>query len=298
MHTWLLFDGNNAAHRAHHTTGTLRSGSTNTGILFGMLREIRTVAQRYNTTNIMVFWDYGYGLRKQASPGYKSNRGPQPDWDEAKKLDYAALQEAIIQVRDVWLPQLGFSNVFKAEGYEADDLIAATVRRLPPHCRAVVVSGDEDLYQLLGDRVVQYKPTPKVEYTAASLAAEYEGITPNQWAQVKALAGCKGDCVEGMEGVGEKTACRWLLHTTKPTTKIHQRLAKDAQGFIDRNMPLVSLPYPGTPFTPPKADTITAAKWEGLMRELNITTLEPLLPERMPAGVKTNSSEGSTGSAP
>jgi 5'-3' exonuclease len=46
-------------------------------------------------------------------------------------------------------------------------------------------------------------------YTKYDLEDEY-GITPEQWKKVKEIAGCKGDAVPGIPGVGYPTAAKFL----------------------------------------------------------------------------------------
>jgi 5'-3' exonuclease len=153
------------------------------------------------------------------------------------------------------------------------------VQTLPPGDKAVVVASDKDLWQLLeGDRVVQYDPRKGEVFGAASLFSEY-GITPAQWVYVKALAGCSGDNVKGVKGVGEITAARYLKgQLTKGVKYSAIKAAENPFGILNKNLQLVRLPYPGCPQFQLKSDTVTTDKWQAVCNRLGLKTLRDKLP--------------------
>ncbi|MCC7355978.1 MAG: DNA polymerase I, partial [Anaerolineae bacterium] len=81
---------------------------------------------------------------------------------------------------------------------------------------AVLCSGDRDLFQLVGPRVVvRYTPGgphPKtMTYDEAALRARY-GLAPTKLVDFKALTGDKSDNNPSVPGIGEKTAPQLVQH--------------------------------------------------------------------------------------
>ena len=64
---------------------------------------------------------------------------------------------------------------------------------------------------------------------------------------VKTLAGCSSDEVPGIRGVGEMTACKWLRKELKEKSVAFQKIADSREEVERRNIPLVKLPFEGTP---------------------------------------------------
>ena len=64
---------------------------------------------------------------------------------------------------------------------------------------------------------------------------------------VKALAGCGSDEVPGIKGIGEITACKYLKNQLKETTAAYKKIVDGKEEATKRNIPLVKLPFDGTP---------------------------------------------------
>jgi len=108
----------------------------------------------------------------------------------------------------------------------------------------VIASSDDDLLQLLSPYTSIYNLGRKERYTEQKFIQDY-GIQPQEWVEVKKIAGCSGDNVPGVPGVGEKTAIRYLRGELNPDTKAYQKI-EQGRKIIERNEDLVSLPFPGT----------------------------------------------------
>jgi 5'-3' exonuclease len=144
-------------------------------------------------------------------------------------------------IEDV-LPGMGFKNVFDQNGYEADDLIAWIVNRFPENY--VIVSSDEDLWQLLRkERGLEISQWNYKELMTEEKFTKKYGLHPRQWAEVKAIAGCSSDNVEGIRGVGEPTAVKFLNKVLKDGKA--KKAIEQGQAVIDRNWNLVTLPFSG-----------------------------------------------------
>lgn len=101
--------------------------------------------------------------------------------------------------------------VFRAAGFEADDLLATAARRARrAGLRVVIVSRDHDLWQLCDEagEIVIWDGAAETAVGAPEVRARY-GVDPEQLADLMALAG-DGDEAPGIAGVGEKTAAELL----------------------------------------------------------------------------------------
>jgi 5'-3' exonuclease len=136
------------------------------------------------------------------------------------------------------------NNSFSFENYEGDDLIGKLVNQLGG--KKIIVTDDNDMFQLL-DRADIYLLRQKKMFTKDDFKKKY-GIHPDQWVMAKAIGGCSGDDVEGIEGVGDaKTPSSKALKYMRgemPTGKVLERINSPAgQRIIKRNIPLVTVPY-------------------------------------------------------
>jgi DNA polymerase-1 len=237
----LLIDVMNLAYRALHTTGPMRYEDRPTGTLYGIWKTCRKLAHQFRTSDLAFCFDSKTMKRRDIYPQYKGKRSEsRKAEDEDKK---SARQEMHDQV--AVLPQLlrdsGFVNLFRLSGYEADDVIASAVQNNTDR-EFVIVSADQDCYQLLEEgRVTQYSLSTDMELRESDFFATY-GIPPVQWAGVKAWAGCASDSVEGLKLIGEKKAIQFLLGKYSNPKRFTDELE-----IYNRNIQLTKLPFPGCP---------------------------------------------------
>jgi DNA polymerase-1 len=265
--TWLLIDAPNLAWRSFHTLGTMAYQGRSTGTAFGLLRDWLYLARKFDAANTVWCFDRGRPLRALELPGYKAKRkGPDRTPEELEAR--SAVGEDIDDLYRT-LPRLGFSNVFAQEGYEADDLIAACAGDLPAGDRAVVVSTDKDLLQLIGPAVDVFNL--KKLQTLQGFFQEY-GIRPHRWAEVKAIAGCPSDEVPGVGGVAEKSALRYLRGELPLGNQYRTRIER-GRDVVRRNLDLVRLPYAGCRLMTMRPDALRADRWEAYCRANGYTSL-------------------------
>lgn len=143
------------------------------------------------------------------------------------------------------LPKIGFHNSFIHHLWEADDLIAYWVWRMKGR-DIIVVSGDSDMYQLL-DVCRQWNPAQKKFITKKTFMDRYN-IKPSQWVLAKAIGGCSGDNVIGIEGVSDPKhpTSKALKYIREELTKgvVYDRIVSiKGQKIIERNKTLIELPY-------------------------------------------------------
>lgn len=139
-------------------------------------------------------------FRNQIYPAYKANREPPPA-DLAQQFLYC----------QQFCRALGLC-VLVDNNYEADDLVGSALHRLRPHgFKAVMVTGDKDFSQLVGERDVIHDVTRKERLDAAGVKRKH-GVRPDQFADYLALTGDVVDNIPGIHGIGPKTAATLIGH--------------------------------------------------------------------------------------
>lgn len=236
---------------AHQARMTLRDLSTSddvpSGIVYGILSRILSLGIRFRTNRIVFCCD---GMsqsnpRRTILPSYKllrqTNRTPK------EMADLQPMYAQVHRLRTALLPLIGFQNVFWDGVHEADDFFGriAETARIP----VIMVANDGDLFQLLRQgMIMMWNPSTKKMTTEETFREMYPGIGPQEWARAKSIAGCDGDEVPGVDGVGYKTAVKYLLQRLEPSSKVYQAIASPSGAAImARNWDLVKLPYPTTP---------------------------------------------------
>lgn len=235
-----VIDCNAICYMAHYTTSQMnRSDGTPVGIIWGFFNQLKTIVEQTECAHLVFAWDSQESERKKLYPQYKEGRAEQREEDPAIFDSFFQFDELYEKI----LPRLGFVNNFKFPGFEGDDIMAQVCVQYAGWHDITLVSNDQDLYQLLGKRVRMYQPAKARMYTHTSFRAEFNGLDPADWVQVKAIGGCAGDGVPGIRGVGVKTCIKYLMHN-KCADKIE---TPEGLKIARRNWPLVCLPFDGTP---------------------------------------------------
>jgi len=256
----ILIDSNSICHTVKHAMTDLSFHEKQVGVIFGFLRQILSLAKKFESNRFVFAWDSRSSVRNQFFPEYKGRRKKDKTPEEKELDDIAYVQ--FNTLRDEILPEVGFANNFWQEGYEADDIIASIVHCNPTE-KIVIISTDEDLYQLLSENVTMYSIRKKQEYTYHNLWKDFH-IPPQDWVDIKSIAGCSSDDIPGVPGVGEKTACKYLNRQLGITHKTYRSI-KESGELIKRNLQLVTLPYPGTKCLPiTNSDSLPTKKFLGV----------------------------------
>jgi DNA polymerase-1 len=265
----LLIDCSFLCHRAIHTMGHLSAGNHRTGVIFGFLKQIQSISNDWDSNKLIFCWDSKKSKRKVLFPGYKDRVSKLTEAEkEEREIQYAQFD----QLREWVIPTMGFSNSFHQSGYEADDIMAAIALNYDRDF--LMVTADEDMFQIL-DMTDMWSPTkPEVVHTYKSFENKW-GIFPEQWADVKALAGCKSDTVPGISGVGEKKAAAWLRKEMNPKTETYNKIKNNAAEMYLRNIPLVKLPMEGTKIPKLRRDKFSPKGFHKVCDRYLFTHLEP-----------------------
>jgi len=126
------------------------------------------------------------------------------------------LSQQISKVKDM-LKIFGVP-VIEKQGFEADDLIGTLAVLAPkktPELNIVILSGDTDTMQLVGEKTKVYNLRKGVKdtvlYDKEMVKEKYHGLEPRQLLDLRALKGDASDNIPGIPGIGEKTAIELLL---------------------------------------------------------------------------------------
>lgn len=243
--TWLFVDVQCLAYRAMHTTGDMSYNDMPTGVTYGILRELYQLENTFSPTDIAFAFDSIDSHRKELYSAYKANRMTSDDpYVELKKK---RMREEVRKLRDVRLAQLGYKNLYQISGYEADDVIARFCEQVGDKDFGVIVSSDEDMFQLLAEQVCIYNPHAKKIITKGDFEKKYK-ISPSLWPKVKAIAGCDTDNVKGIYGVANGFASRFVAGSMKPSAMLYSVIAAFIKTeHYDLNLKLCSLPFDDCP---------------------------------------------------
>lgn len=208
----ILMDGNNTAYRANCTTELYTKSGERTSAIMGTLNITHSVAEQLSqltgepVKEIIYTWDKGHSeRRKTIFPEYKANRKKAEQTDEDKEW----LAEFISQANTLYekLPLFGVKCIRKA-GWEGDDILMGVSEALQdkyPEDIIIIVSTDEDFHQLISARVWLYSPIKQILYTVDNYE-ELMGIPQELFLTYKILKGDTSDGIDGIAGIGEKTA--------------------------------------------------------------------------------------------
>ena len=178
------------------------AAGANISAAFGFFRFLFALFDERNPGAFAAVFDSkGKTFRHDMYPEYKATRQKTPEDLHAQ----VPLVEEILRALKV--------PVLRAEGWEADDLIATLATR----CRAEgrecwIVSGDKDLLQLVGGSVKALRPDSSFAYRPygeEEVRAEW-GVAPERILDYLSLTGDASDNVPGVPGIGDKTALKLL----------------------------------------------------------------------------------------
>ncbi len=170
-----------------------------TGAIKGALNALNKLLRQYEPTHAAVIFDAGGAtFRHELSADYKAHRPPTPD---DLKAQFSPLQDI---VRGLGLP------VILERGIEGDDILGTLAVEAANYGWDVIIStGDKDMTQLVNDRITIVNPFMDTILDDAGVEAKF-GVKPSQIIDYLALVGDTSDGIAGVQGVGPKTAVKWL----------------------------------------------------------------------------------------
>jgi DNA polymerase-1 len=199
-----LIDGNSLAYRAFfalpESIGTSDGRPTNA--IYGLASMLVKIIDEHHPQGVVVAWDAGMSGREVTYDLYKAQRKPRPDLLREQWPHLMPLVEAF-----------GYTNV-RVEGFEADDVIASLTRQAREEgIEVMVVTGDRDAYQLVGEGVRVMSTSRGITETKiydSDAVLERYGVAPELVTDLMGLRGDTSDNIPGVPGIGEKTASQLL----------------------------------------------------------------------------------------
>jgi len=238
----LLIDGHSIMYRAFYAIPDLSTSSGRpTNAVYGFIRMIRQAERITGSSHVAVVFDGGLSSKRLSlHAAYKAQRPPMPD----------AMREQF-PIVDQYLAEAGIPR-YRIDGQEADDLIASLVRKALPYMdRIVILTSDKDFFQLVDDQVHLVSPSDPRKEIDSFAVANKTGVQTGNIVEWLALCGDSSDNIEGVPGVGEKTAAKLLseygsisllmssLNMIK-SDRIRKALENSRQ-IIERNVQLITL---------------------------------------------------------
>src|SRR5215212_9732086 len=277
-----LIDGYSLLYRAFYALP--QSISTTSGLptnaLYGFTSMILKLLGEDEEVGIGVVWDAGKpAFRMEIYPEYKAQRSSMPEELKAQ-LDHL---DQILEAMNI--------PAIRAEGFEADDVLATLSKRVPEDVELGIVTGDQDAMQLVDGNVKVLRTTRGVSelksYGRDEVIKEY-GVTPEQIPDYKALTGDPSDNIPGVKGIGPKGASS-LLREFGTVENLYENLdevgAKGTRKKLEegRENAFVSLELARMRFDVPVEFDREALRFEGvapesrdvLFRRYEFRSLEP-----------------------
>jgi len=205
----LIIDGNALVHRSYHALPplTTKKGELINAI-YGFLLVFFKTVKELQPDFIAATFDLPFPtFRHQKFKAYKATRPKTPD---ELCRQFPKLKEIL---RAFNIP------IFEKKGFEADDLIGAIAKlarqkQAFPKVETIILTGDLDTLQLINSqtKVSTFKKGIKesILYDEEKVKERYQGLTPKQLPDFKALKGDPSDNIPGVPGVGEKTAIKLI----------------------------------------------------------------------------------------
>jgi DNA polymerase-1 len=208
-----LIDGSGYVYRAFHALPALNtSRGVPTNAVLGFANMLSKLFREEIPEHVAVVFDApGETFRDALYPGYKETRGPMPDELRAQ-IPY--IRRLVTALR---LP------VIEEAGVEADDVLGTLAKQAAAAgIETVIVSGDKDMMQLVGERTTLYDTMRDRRIGVAEVRTRF-GVDPERVPDVLGLMGDAIDDIPGIPGVGEKTATA-LVQRIGPVETILERL--------------------------------------------------------------------------
>jgi len=217
----IIIDGNALIHRSFHALPTTMKNSKGeiTNAIYGFTTVLIKALKEFKPEYVVLTLDRKEKtFRHEEFTEYKAKRVKAPD----------ELYEQIPRVKDI---ARAFNiPIFEKAGFEADDLIGTIVRAVETRhpgdehgasassdsspIESIIVTGDMDTLQLVDKNTKVYTMSRGLSesliYDAKMVAQRYDGLTPEQVIDYKALRGDPSDNIPGVRGIGEKGAIELL----------------------------------------------------------------------------------------
>ena len=222
----LLVDGSSILFRAfyalpHFTT----TSNVPTSAVYGFLRMLIRIIKDEKPDYLAVAFDKKtLTFRHIEFKEYKAQRPKMPD---ELSIQFDIIRE-ILDAFDI--------KHFEVDGFEADDVIATFVEQLKTRdINISILSSDFDLAQLIDENVELISPkkgVTKIEKIDKEKFIQEYGFEPTSVPDYKALLGDPSDNIEGIKGIGGKTATKIIQEFKNVENLLNDKEMCEKYGII------------------------------------------------------------------
>lgn len=242
----VLIDVSAVMYRAYFSLINMRNSKQEpTGAVYGFINILTSIIEEFQPDYIAACFDVKRSSlkRREELESYKENRSAVPE----ELLAQIPLIEKVLDIFNI--------EKFKIDGYEADDVIGTLVSRFSnENVESIIVTGDKDLSQLVGNGIVTVALIGKGEgkekfklIKSCEDVKEQLGVFPNKIPDLFGLQGDSSDGIPGVKGIGPKTAVKLLEefgslegiyeNIDSIKGKVGEKLATDREmAFISRKL--------------------------------------------------------------
>jgi len=230
MKKLVLIDSNAVIHRAYHAlpkSMSTRKGEQ-TNAVYGFTTTLIKTLEDLDPDYVAASFDVSKAtFRTEQYAAYKATRvkADQELYDQMPRV------KELLSVFNI--------PIYEKEGYEADDCIGTIVKNCHEHnskCQHIpneglevyIVSGDKDIYQLIDGNIFVYslrKGLSQMAVVDRKVIKDEYGLDPEDFIDLKALAGDASDNIPGVPGIGPKTATE-LLQKLDTLNNLYEELEK------------------------------------------------------------------------
>jgi len=224
---FIIIDGNALMHRGWHAlppTMSTKDGQI-VNAVYGFTMTLLKVLKDLKPDYLAVTFDLAAPtFRHKQYKKYKATRVKQAD----ELYEQFPIVKKVVKAFNI--------PIYEQGGYEADDVIATLVKdKAVEKIQSVIVTGDLDTLQLVDDNTEVYTMRKGISdsfiYNIAEVKRRFDGLTPEQMIDYKALRGDPSDNIPGVKGIGEKGAIG-LLKDFKTLANLYNNL--DSKKIKDR----------------------------------------------------------------
>ena len=200
----MLIDGSSLIFRAFFALPNLTNADgVMTNGVYGFLTMYFRAVEEYKPDYILVAFDKKTKtFRHKEFEDYKANRDKAPS---ELNYQFGILKDILDSLNVKYLD---------IDGFEADDIVGTYSKIARDEgLETVIITGDKDYFQLVNDDVIVYltrKGISQMEEITEEKIKEDYGLSPKQLIDVKGLMGDKSDNIPGVDGIGEKTALKYI----------------------------------------------------------------------------------------
>ena len=229
----VLIDSNAVIHRSYHALPKSMSTSKGelTNAVYGYTTTLIKALEDLKPAYLAASFDISKAtFRTEVYADYKVHRVAvdQELYDQIPKV------RKLLEVLNI--------PIYEMAGFEADDCIGTIVSKVNQlrektgeNYKVFVISGDKDIYQLIDDNIFVYslkKGLSKMEVVDCATIKEEYGLDPEDFIDLKALAGDPSDNIPGVPGIGPKTATD-LIQRFDSLVKLYETIeAALPEGFM------------------------------------------------------------------